>query len=138
MASVIDPSTTYTIDDFIEEGKSDDMTYCNYSILRNSELGVFCDTNILDFYLDEIKQISLRVETFSEEEIARYKYHPDLLAYDIYRSTQLDFVILLVNGIIDPKEFDFKRGYLLIPRKTDLFNLLEEINNAEHQWIGIL
>lgn len=134
MAS-LNPATTYTIDDFIEEGTADDMTYFTYSILRYTELGTFSETNILDFYIDELKSICLKVETFTEEEIAKYKYHPDLLAYYLYGSTQLDFVILLVNGIIDPKEFDFKRGYILLPRRSDLYTVLNDIRNSESEWV---
>ena len=35
----------------------------------------------------------------SNEEYRRYKYRPDLFAYDVYGKTDYDFVILLVNGI---------------------------------------
>ena len=135
MASVARPANTYTITDFINEGKSDDMTYINFSILEKMPIGQYAETNVLDFYLPEIKKICLKVETFTEEEISKYKYQPDLLAYDIYGSTQLDFIILLVNGIIDPKEFDFSRGYILIPTRTNLFTILEQIKNSENEWL---
>lgn len=137
MATVTRPATTYTITDFINEGKSDDLTYANFAVIRNSKLGQYTEINVLDFYLDELKKVSLKIETFSEEEIAKYKYQPDLLAYDIYGSTQLDFIILLLNGIIDPKEFDFSRGYILVPTKTNLYNILEKIKNAENKWLNL-
>lgn len=138
MATISNPAKTYTIPDFIEQGQSDDLTYTNFSIIRNSTIGEFADINILDFYISEIKSICLRVETFSEDEISKYKYFPDLLAYDIYGSTQLDFILLIVNGIVDPKEFDFKRGYLLIPPKSKLFTILDEILNSESKWIKLV
>lgn len=137
MATTTRPAKTYTITDFINEGKSDDLTYTNFAVLRNSKLGQYTEINVLDFYLDELKKVSLKIETFSEEEIAKYKYQPDLLAYDIYGSTQLDFVILLLNGIIDPKEFDFSRGYIMVPTKTNLYNILEKIKNAETKWLNL-
>jgi len=137
MTTVTRPATTYTITDFINEGKSDDLTYANFAVIRNSKLGQYTEINVLDFYLDELKKVSLKIETFSEEEIAKYKYQPDLLAYDIYGSTQLDFIILLLNGIIDPKEFDFSRGYILVPTKTNLYNILEKIKNAENKWLNL-
>ena len=137
MATTAYPATTYTITDFINQGKSDDMTYTNFAILQKSMLGQYAEINVLDFYLDELKKLCLKVETFTEEEINKYKYQPDLLAYDIYGSTQLDFVILLVNGIIDPKEFDFSRGYILIPTKSNLFTILDEIKNSENAWLNL-
>ena len=135
MASSAKPALTYTITDFIEEGQSDEMTYVNFSVLHDFSIGQYAESNVLDFYLDEIKKICLRIETFTEEEIAKYKYQPDLLAYDVYGSTQLDFVVLLVNGIIDPKEFDFSRGYILLPTKTNLFTILSQIKNSESEWL---
>ena len=138
MAAITNPAKTYTIPDFIDQGQSDDMTYTNFSVIRNSTIGQFSEVNVLDFYINELKSICLKVETFSEDEIAKYKYYPDLLAYDIYGSTQLDFVLLIVNGIVDPKEFDFKRGYLLIPPKTQLFTLLDEILNSESTWVRLV
>ena len=136
MAKVTNPAKTFTISDFISEGESDDMTYANFSILQKSTIGQYAERNILDFYLEEIKKICLKIETFTEEEISKYKYQPDLLAFDIYGSTQLDFVILLVNGIIDPKEFDFSRGYILLPNRTNLFSILDQIKNSENRWLN--
>jgi hypothetical protein len=132
------PAETYTITDFITEGQSDDMTYSNFAILHNSTFGEYAELNVLDFYLDELKKISLRIETFTEDEIAKYKYQPDLLAYDIYGSVQLDFIVLLVNGIIDPKEFDFSRGYILLPTRSNLYAILEKIKNSESKWLNLV
>jgi len=131
------PAETYTISDFINEGQSDDMTYSNFAVLHNSTLGQYAEINVLDFYLDELKKISLKIETFTDEEIAKCKYQPDLLAYDVYGSTQLDFVILLLNGIIDPKEFDFSRGYILLPTKSNLYAILAKIRNSETKWLNL-
>ena len=133
---ITNAALTYNLSDFIEEGKSDEITYKNFSIVRATLDAQFTDVDIIDHYIDELKAISVRVETFTEEDVARYKYQPDLLAYDLYNSTQLDFILMLVNGIIDPKEFDFNRGYLLIPPKKYLKQFLSEVYNAERKWLN--
>lgn len=132
-----DPSKTYTLDMFIEYGKQDDLTYENFSILRSANSITFAEQCITDYYMDELRSISYTVTQFTEEEKAKYIYRPDLLAYDIYGTTQLDFIILLCNGIIDPKEFDFKRGYLKLLTRDKLKQLLSDIYNAEYDWIRI-
>ena len=40
MATTAYPATTYTITDFINQGKSDDMTYTNFAILQKSMIGL--------------------------------------------------------------------------------------------------
>lgn len=137
MATVNDPSKTYTLQDFIDVGKQDEITYRNFSILRYAMQTEFAEQNILDYYLSELKKLCIKVNKITEEDIVRYKYNPDLLAYDIYGSTQLDFIILLCNGIIDPKEFDFKRKYLLLPTASILNEFLSKIYNSESSWIDI-
>ena len=132
----VNPATTYTLPDCVQYGVSDEQTYKNFSITRNTLDAQFVDIDLIDFYIDELKAICVKVEKFTTEEIAEYKYHPDLLAYYLYGSTQLDFVLMLCNGIIDPKDFDFKRGYLLVPRKDMLTTFLSEVYNSEKDWIA--
>lgn len=132
-----DPAKTYTLQDFIDVGKQDELTYRNFSILRYNMQTEFAEQNILDYYLRELKNLCVKVNKITHEDIVKYKYNPDLLAYDIYGSTQLDFIILLCNGIIDPKEFDFKRNYLLLPQATVLNEFLSRVYNSESEWIDL-
>ena len=131
------PALTYTLSDFVELGKQDEMTYNNFSIIRYRMSTEFAEQNIVDYYLSELRTICLKITSISEEEINRYKYAPDLLAYDVYGTTQLDFIVLLCNGIIDPKEFDFKRKYLLLPKADALKEFLSRVYNSESDWINI-
>ena len=55
------------------------------------------------------------------------------MAYDIYGSSELEFVILKINGIIDPKDFDFPT-IKLIPIDT-MNEVLSNIYNAESKYI---
>ena len=100
-----DPALTYTLDDFVELQSVDNMTYYNFSILEIIDGVQHLDHNLVEDYLKELEATCVTLE-LSNEEMSRYRYNPDLLAYDIYGSVQLDFVILLLNDMIDQKDFD--------------------------------
>ena len=102
------PALTYTLDQFIGMKYSDDITYHNFSIIEKIDDNIeLVDHNIIEDYLDELESICVKCE-LTLEQYRKYKYKPDLLAFDVYGSVQLDFIIMLVNDMIDPKEFDLK------------------------------
>lgn len=138
MASKSDPAKTYTLEDFILEGKTDQLTYTNFAITKKMSYGSFVETGLLDYYLKELKAVSIEIpiENITHDQIIRYKYQPDLLAYDIYGSVQLDFVVMLCNGIIDPKDFDFKITTLLLPKASTLIEFLSQVYRSEQSWIN--
>jgi hypothetical protein len=123
---------TYTIEDFISMKYSDDLTYRNFTILEVIDNIELVDKCLLDDYLYELEQISISVELTSEE-YNKYKYAPDLLAYDIYGSTQLDFVILAANDMIDPKEFDLKT--IKLPYSSSLKSFLSSIYSTNSGYL---
>ena len=132
------PALTYTLSEFISLGMQDEMTYRNFSIISYRMNTEFVDQNILDYYIKELKSVCMKITEFTNEEIKRYMYSPDLLAYDVYGSTQLDFIILLCNGMIDPKEFDIThRKYLLLPKATILKEFLSKVYNSETDWMNL-
>ena len=131
------PALTCTFKDFIEMGGQDEITYRNFSILRYNVQTEFVEQNILDYYIRELRSLCIKVTEFSEEDIVKYRYAPDMLAYYLYKSTQLDFIILLCNGIIDPKEFDFKRKYIYLPKASVLNEFLSNVYNSESTWLDI-
>lgn len=132
---ILDPDKTSTVEEFINAGISDDMTYNNFSILfRSSQQDniILSANNIIYDYMDEIKPYIVNV-SLSEEEYIKYRYKPKLFAYDIYGSTELFFVVMAVNGIYDIK--DFNRRNIKALYKKQLFELLNQIYNAESGYI---
>ena len=128
----ITPAQTYTLDQFIEMKDIDNMTYRNFSILQKIDGVEHLDHNLVEDYLEELKNVCISV-TLSDQEYKKYKYAPDLLAYDIYGSVQLDFVILLLNDTIDPKEFTKKT--VLLPYASGLSVFLDTIYSKESNYI---
>lgn len=132
MSTVNDPSLTYTLDDFISMKMSDDMTYYNFSILEVVNNVEHLDINLVEEYADELKSQSVYV-SLSDEEYKRYKYKPDLLAYDVYGSVQLDFVILILNDVYDPKEFTNKTIRMVQASLLNVF--LSSVYGKEYGWV---
>jgi hypothetical protein len=102
-----DVALTYTLEDFIKMQVSDQLTFRNFSTVAVVNGVELTDKNLIEDFLPELMKDAIDVD-LSRDEYIKYKYAPDLLAYDVYGSVQMDFLILYMNGIIDPKDFDFK------------------------------
>lgn len=127
------PDKTYSLEDFIDMQSSDDITYYNYSILEYLNGFDMFVTNLLYDYDDEIND-SIVTVTLTDKEKIKYRYKPYLLAYDVYGSTEAEFIFMMLNGIIDPKEFDFTKIKAL--RKSDLNNILSRLQAINDQYIN--
>jgi hypothetical protein len=138
MAGVANPALTFTLTDFIEAGQSDQLTYDTFSLFNELNGVSIATYNIVSDYLSELKQTCVQIpkENITVDQLARYKYNPDLLAYDIYGTTQLDFIVLYCNNIIDPKEFDFHHRYLYLPRASVLQTFLSEIYSTDYSTLS--
>lgn len=127
------PSESYTMEQFISLGRKVSLTYDRYSfkeLLSNgTEISIL---NVVNDYMREIKENSLLVK-FSENEYRKYRFKPKILSYDVYGTQDLYYVILLVNGIIDEKEFDFTE--LLMPTTDTMNTYMSAIYNAEYRYI---
>lgn len=127
------PAQTYTLEQFILMKNTDDMTYNNFSIYGLIDGQKVLESNLIDEYIDELVAISSIVQ-LTDQEYKKYKYAPDLLAYDVYGSVQLDFIVLAANDMIDPKDFNLKR--LKLPTVSRLREFLNEVYGANSNWLS--
>ena len=130
------PKDTYTLEDFIELRDSDTYTYYNLSLLFRSlddEGIIYPLKNIVYDYLDELKAPAKRVR-LTDNDFQKYKFKPKLLAYDLYGSTELYFILLVLNGTLNIKDFNKKLIYVLLP--ADLAQLINAIVLAESDYIS--
>lgn len=141
ITNTTNPELANTIDDFIASGKDAPLlTYYNFSIIqveysKDKTLEVqLTSNNLVNDYLDIFKEAGQKVQ-LSEQEKRKYYYNPDLLSYDLYGTTELDFIIMIMNGVISSNEFTIPT-LLLIP-KSELVDLLSRIYNAEQNYIII-
>lgn len=113
--------TTATIKDMIEAGKNIEMTYYNSSYIEKIGNIEYSVHNIIHDYMEEIEPY-LQTVTLSDSEYRKYKYKPRLLAYDLYGSTDLYFLIMIFNNICDVKNFDIRKIKLLSRANLSIIN----------------
>ena len=141
-----EPEITKSVEDFVSLGKGDDKTYANFSIMaeiveRDTSVKnvnkatkiLYPEHNIIYDYLKELKSSTVTCE-LTDGEYLKYRYNPKLLAYDIYGSAELYFVILAINGMCSFKDFNKKKIKLLY--KQDMTDFLTAIYNAESDYIS--
>lgn len=111
------PAFAHTLRQFVSNGSNIDETYPTFSRMSFiSTYGNFkyCVKNVIDDYLSELKDMSVIVK-FNDKEAAKYNYKPKLLSLDVYGITDLYYLILLLNGMIDVKEFHGIKYVRLVP-----------------------
>lgn len=125
---------TYTLDEFISMKSTDDITYHNFSIVEVIDGMEFLDHSILDDYMHELLSNCVDIE-LTPEQYVEFKYCPDLLAYKVYGSIQLDFIVLFCNDMIDPKEFNRKK--IKLPYASTLSEFLNQVYSSEVNYIKL-
>ena len=125
-----EPGKTSTIAEFISFKNSDDISYNNLSFRDKYDSIIYPIKNIIDDYIDELKELIVIV-TMSKEEFLKYKYKPKILANDIYGNGELDFIIMRLNDICNAKEFDMQTVNLI--KNDDLDDFLTAIYNANKE-----
>ena len=127
----VTPDQAYSLEDFIAAGEdSAIINYYNFSILQvertvdDSMEIQFTVDNLVNNYLDVFRDNAVKVK-LTDKEKRKYYYNPDLLAYDIYGTVELDYLVMIVNGIIDPKEFNMPELRLI--QKSTLVALMSRI-----------
>lgn len=136
-SNITSPDQACTLDQFVSIGQiNDDMTYRNFSILAKENGREYVDHCLLDDYIKELKNLCDTITEITPEQRHRYKYAPDFLAYDVYGSTQLDFVVMLCNGVATPEEFTMK-GNLYLPKNSILKSFLSMVYNGDSEYIQI-
>lgn len=134
MAGNTAPDQTCSWEDFVASGTNDDMTYRNFSIIERIKGMEIIDHCLIDDYIPELKSLCMQITGLTSAERIKYRYAPDILAYDMYGSTQLDFIVMLVNGVATPEEFTM-RGKLYLPKNSVLKAFLSAVYNAEAEYL---
>lgn len=124
---------TYTIDQYIACQSDDSACYNNLSFNEyvkefNIEFNCY---NVVSDYLHELRNEYCVKVTLSDKEMMKYKYRPKLLCYDIYGNGELAFIILLINDMINVK--DFTKKELLMPMKTTMSDIVKYIYNSNKE-----
>ena len=92
------PIYSHTLDEFIMAGKNANNRIPSFDKLSYQ----MTQANIK--YIVELKRLCIYIK-LSKEELKKYNYNPKRLCADIYGNTEMYYLILLLNGICDVKEF---------------------------------
>ena len=134
MATTASLGKKSTIDDFVSGGDAVLIKYSSLSL--NEMMGdnsiEFPIFNVYDDYIEELKSISSVVE-LSKDEWMKYYQAPKLLADYLYKNSELDFIIMRLNGIYDPKDFTSKTIRLVNAKELNTF--LSKVYNSNKQFI---
>lgn len=117
-----------SIEDFISSKQDVYMSYDFMTLYDKIENGIFASYNVLNDYLDEIKNLAVEV-TLTDEMFRKYEYKPKLLCYDIYGYKELYFIILVINEMVSVKDFRKKKIKMLYTE--DMNNLITHLIKAE-------
>lgn len=122
------PEYTYTLDQFISCQSDSNFCYNNLSFIDQIDNIKYNTYNVVSDYIDElVEQYCVDVE-LTDDQAAKYKYRPKLLAYDIYGAQELYYIILIINDICSIKEFT--KHKLKLPTKDNMTELCKAIMNS--------
>lgn len=126
--------TTTTIQDFINSAPANSISYDSTSFLEKFNNLTMVSYNIFNDYIEEMLDMCVNV-TLSDQEYNKYVYRPKLLAYDVYGSTEMYFIIMILNNICNVKEFNFKKIKMLTVE--DLEKVVSAVYNSEKYRLDI-
>lgn len=127
--STLKSDQTISVQDFIAMRTSDDITYYNFSILEYLNGYDMFITNILYDYEEELNDLCVYIKLTDVEKL-KYRQKPYLFAYDVYGSREMSFIIMMLNGIIDPKEFDYNKIKLIrYDKLATVLNRIAAVND---------
>lgn len=127
----------HTISEFIALGSktTSNTYYRDLSYIENRDNMEFVVKNTLTDFLKELKERAYNVH-LSDIEMLDYRYNPKKLANDVYGTTSVYFVILLLNDMCDVHRFSLKNKQLLLLTKTDMANCLSSIYKSDRFSLG--
>lgn len=134
MATTVSLGKQSTVDDFVNGGDSVSMTYSNLSLneMMGDDAIEFPIFNVYDDYIEELQDAAVTVE-LTKDEWLKYYQAPKLLANDKYKNSELDFIIMRLNGIYDPKDFTFSTIKMLPVSVMNTY--LSKIYNGNKKFI---
>ena len=126
------PSDAHTISEFIKVGEQNKakIGYPDLSYIEKRDGMEFVVKNTIDDYLWEFKRNAVKV-VLNSDEVLEYRYNPKKLAYKLYGSTRVYYVILLMNDMCDVHQFSLKKNTLLLLTPTQLSEYLSSIYKAD-------
>ena len=131
-ADVTLPSDTHTISEFIKVGNQNKakIGYPDLSYIEKRDGMEYVVKNTINDYLWEFKRYAKTI-VLTNDEVLTYRFNPKKLAFDIYGSTRLYYIILLMNDMCDVHQFNLKNKTLLLLTPTQLSDYLSSVYKSD-------
>jgi hypothetical protein len=131
-ADVTLPSDTHTISEFIKIGNQNKakIGYPDLSYIEKRDGMEYVVKNTINDYLWEFKRYAKTI-VLTSDEVLTYRFNPKKLAFDIYGSTRLYYIILLMNDMCDVHQFNLKNKTLLLLTPTQLSDYLSSVYKSD-------
>jgi hypothetical protein len=126
------PSDTHTISEFIKVGNQNKakIGYPDLSYIEKRDGMEYIVKNTINDYLWEFKRYAKTI-VLTSDEVLTYRFNPKKLAFDIYGSTRLYYIILLMNDMCDVHQFNLKNKTLLLLTPTQLSDYLSSVYKSD-------
>lgn len=136
MATTTQSNAITTVEDFIQEYDVETIRM-DTVFLRQVfwEKGmehklVVAESALIDKYLEEIEQHKTAI-TLSTTEYYKYRYNPKLMAYDVYGTTELWFLLMAANELYSVIDFDLR---VVKAYRTDILQKIDRMLSLEHEF----
>lgn len=136
MATTTQSNAITTVEDFIQEYDVETIRM-DTVFLRQVfwEKGmehklVVAESALIDKYLEEIEQHKTAI-TLSTTEYYKYRYNPKLMAYDVYGTTELWFLLMEANELYSVIDFDLR---VVKAYRTDILQKIDRMLSLEHEF----
>lgn len=124
-----------SIHEVIENSKLLDISYeklfFKSKIQINNETNLIINySSLIDNYMEDIMKTCSLV-TLTDRDLIDYRFQPKKFCYDVYKITELWFILLRVNNMVSSLDFNKKRIYIF--KKDEILKILNEIMTLENE-----
>lgn len=124
-----------SIHEVIENSKLLDISYeklfFKSKIQINNETNLIINySSLIDNYMEDIMKTCSLV-TLSDRDLIDYRFQPKKFCYDVYKITELWFILLRINNMVSSLDFNKKRIYIF--KKDEILKILNEIMTLENE-----
>lgn len=121
--NINDPSKSATLEDFISEGKNEEINVHVITYVQRMEETIIPIHNIWNKYRDLLFLPSNSVIlSLSDTEFEDFIYKPKRLSMTLYKTISLDHLILFLNNMTSVTQFTQKRVRVIRPERTRVLN----------------
>jgi hypothetical protein len=126
----------HTVGEFVALGnKYDNYDYKRFSLIENIDDVPYIVHNVLDDYIDLLKERAVLV-TLSSEEVAEYQYNTKKLSWKLYDTTQFYHIILRINDLASTHDFNLSSKTIKLIHPDLLKDTITTIYFNERTTIG--